>query len=274
MWWRAGLLFLVLVACSETEPDKPAEEMQQHVVARCNDQVLTLEQIQTVFTPEQWENLSRDEKLRFVEGEWKPLMLLVQEATSRGISERPDVRFAVRNARNKIVANYLIEEITASVSEPTEQEMVDYFDTHKDEFKPTTQTELKIQRILVDSQEKLQEVLGLLTQGAGFKTTAQSHSTAPDGKSGGYRGFMSREELGQSLYDMLLEAGRYNYIDHPVNGGFEIIRYYDTRTASRTSFLEVRDVIFKRMLEEKKKSRYEELMRELEQKTTFEIVDL
>ncbi len=98
--------------------------------------------------------------------------------------------------------NKLLERICADAPAPTEEEIAQHFEAHKDEY--TTQGQVLAQHILIkpesDSAEhkeaakaKLQDIRARIVSGEStFGDEAEKHSDCPSGKSGGSLGWFGR----------------------------------------------------------------------------------
>ncbi|MBZ8117875.1 peptidylprolyl isomerase [Roseovarius sp. LXJ103] len=105
-------------------------------------------------------------------------------------------------------------------------------------------TEYSASHILVETEEKAQELVGLLDGGADFAALAQEHSTGPSGPNGGQLGWfgpgMMVEEFQEAVEQM--EVGS---VSPPVQTqfGWHLILLSETRAAERPELNDVRGEI-------------------------------
>ncbi len=147
----------------------------------------------------------------------------------------------------------LLERHTANVAEPTEADMREHFDSHKDEY---VQSERVLaQHILItpdgDTQHSKDEAHAKITaireriaDGAQFSDEAAAHSMCPSGKEGGSLGWFGRgmmvPEFEKAAFAM--QIGDVSEIIE-TQFGYHIIYKSDVEAAAEPEFAEVRDKI-------------------------------
>lgn len=119
-------IILFLVGCAEQKP-------QGNVVARVNDQTLTLEMI--------YENSDASQALtssdvRQYTNRWISNELLYQEARSRGYDAQEEIQKKIIEARKQLTISYLLDKEVYSISESTvrRDEIASYFQANSAEF--------------------------------------------------------------------------------------------------------------------------------------------
>lgn len=102
-------------------------------------------------------------------------------------------------------------------------------------------SEYKAAHILVETEEKAQELIGLLDNGADFAALAQEHSTGPSGPSGGTLGWFSAGMMVQPFQDAVekMTAGD---VSPPVQTqfGWHVILLEETRVKDQPLLEDVR----------------------------------
>jgi peptidyl-prolyl cis-trans isomerase C len=105
-------------------------------------------------------------------------------------------------------------------------------------------TEYKASHILVETEEKAQELIGLLENGADFAALAQENSTGPSGPSGGTLGWFSAGMMVQPFQDAVekMSAGD---VSPPVQTqfGWHVILLEETRVKDQPKLEDVRGEI-------------------------------
>jgi hypothetical protein len=257
----SGLILLILLfSCAEKELD---------VVARVNEEVLTLQQFQAFFTEQEWEEMNYETKRQYI-NEWIQLTLLSQEADRSGLSKEAAADEKIKSAIKNVKANLLLAQKIAQI-EITEDDLFNYYKLHKSKYQET-KTEYKIQRIFLNEKEKLDLVLDLLRQGNAFTETAKEYSEEQLGLSGGYTGFLGKEEIDPAIWEKLLNLKKWQYTSVKINNGYYIFRYYDTQEVTHIKdFIQVEDEIRKIVMEQKKQAIFDEVIDDLKRNADISI---
>ncbi len=133
----------------------------------------------------------------------------------------------------------------------TEDEIISYFEENKGNFNIAAQ--VKASHILVDSQEKAEEVKEKLESGNDFAEMAKKYSIdESNNNQGGELGFFSRGEMVQEFEDVAfdLEVGE---ISAPVKSeyGYHIIKTEEKQAAKEANFEDNKEAIKDILLQEK-----------------------
>lgn len=247
---------VLLLSCVQTE--------EEIIVAQVNDVKLTSDEFKANFSNEDWKILTIEEKKEFIQ-DWVQLTLLAQEADVLEISQSLKLKEKIKSAEINIKANALIasklENMTVS-----EDEIFNYYKIHKSEYQ-TSHKEFKVQRIFTKEEAKLEEILELIKTTT-FKNAAIQLSEEPAGKSGGYIGFLSKDNTHKNIWNTLTSLQKHYYKTVKTNRGFYIIKFYDTRTIfTDKTFLEVKDEIMTKVRKKKKEELFDNLIKELKNKS-------
>lgn len=256
----SSILLILLFSCAKEELD---------IVARVNEEVLTRQEFQAFFTEEQWQEMDYETKREYI-NEWIKLTLLSQEADRSGLSNEAAAEEKIKSAIKNVKANLLLAQRIAQI-EITEDDLFNYYKLHKSKYQETKK-EYKIQRIFLNEPEQLDLVMDLLRQGKPFTETVKEYSEEQLGVSGGYTGFLGKEEVDPAIWDKLQNLKKWNYTSVKINNGYYIFRYYDTQEVNHIKeFTQVEEEIRKIVLEQKKQAIFDEVLEELKRNADISI---
>jgi len=259
---RFIILFIAiaLFSCNKTK--------QENIVAQVNDTKLTLNEFKSNFSETEWKKLTIDDKKGFIQ-DWVQLTLLSQEADVLEISQLPKIKEKIKTAKMNIEANAVIALKLANLK-LSEDELFNYYKIHKSEYQVNSK-EYKVQRIFTKDKEKLNDILDAISN-TSFKDAAIKLSEESIGKSGGYVGFVSQKNTHKNIWNALISLKKYHYVNVETNKGFYVLRYYDTRIVkSDKKFLDIKDEIKKIVIKKKKEELFNNLIKELKNKSKITI---
>ncbi len=246
------LIFFLLFSCSKKE---------ETIVARVDNEKLTLEEFKSNFTKETWNNLSIKEKQDYVQ-EWIDLTLFARESDRLKISEKPQIKVRINNAEKKVKSNALISQVFAGM-EISEDELFNYYRLHKSKYQ-RKEKEYKLQRIFVKEQVKVDSVLNEIKNGLKFSDAAKIYSEENLGRNGGYTGFLSAEKMGKTVWDKIKTLKKWQHSTVKINKGYYVVRFFETRTVSiDKTFVDVEDEIREIVKQEKREEYLFNLLKEL-----------
>lgn len=192
--------------------------------------------------------------------------LIQQSAVAAAGKETAGVRAQLDLQRRNVLAAAAVADLAKA--EPTDQEIQAAYDGMFAQAQPTT--EYSAAHILVDSQEKAQEIKGHLDGGADFGTLAEQNSTGPSGPNKGDLGWFSADQMVKPFADAVsaMEKGQ---ISDPVQTefGWHVIRLNDTRLRDAPPLDDVRDQIAQMVLRDRVQAEIQRLTGE----ATVEKVD-
>ena len=254
------IIVIALFSCVQKE--------EEDIVAQVNDIKLTMDEFKANFSDYEWDILTVEEKKEFIQ-DWVQLTLLAQEADLLEISQSPKIEEKIKTAKNNIKANALIATKLAEIS-ISEDELFNYYKIHKSEYKISLK-EYKVQRIFTKDKAKLKGILDAI-KATSFKEAAIEYSEESSGKSGGYIGFLSEKNANENIWNALTSLQKFHYTTVETGRGFYVLRYYDTRIVKvDKTFLEVKDEIIEAVNKKKKEEVYNNLIRELKNKSEITI---
>ena len=126
--------------------------------------------------------------------------LVVEDAIESGVNETPEFQKLYRD----VLFQYSITNLFKTL-QVTDEEARAYYEANAGQFAEPT---VRASHILVDSEEKAQELLAAIKEGADFAVLAAEASTCPSGERGGDLGEFGRgqmvPEFEQAAFDMKL----------------------------------------------------------------------
>ncbi|MEI4195664.1 peptidylprolyl isomerase [Roseovarius sp. E0-M6] len=170
-------------------------------------------------------------------------------------------QLTLENERRAIIAGEILARISKNAITDEAVQQV-YQENYAESAKPT---EFKASHILVESEEKANELVASLKDGAEFATLAREHSTGPSGPNGGALGWftadMMVEPFGSAVAEM--EPGS---VSNPVETqfGWHVIKLEETRLQGTPDLAEVRGEIEEQIRQEAVQARIEELSKAVE----------
>lgn len=220
---------LMLCGCS----GGPDQVLQNQVVIRVDDLVLTLRQFNDFFEPIRLgypgEFAPDDEGLRAARArfllEQLDEMVILRRAQELGLKVTPEeleaglnqfkgdydqdslhdmfMRQAIspdtwkeRTRRQLLVQKVIDTDLGATVAVSAE-EIEQYYDTH---YRKAPQAQaVRVQQVLVADRQQADAIRKRLVQGEDFSALARQYSTAPEADKGGDMGFVARGQLPESL---------------------------------------------------------------------------
>lgn len=168
----------------------------------------------------------------------------------------------------------LVQKLERHGIDPTDEELRQYFQEHKEEFaRPAT---VSLSQIVVSSREDAQQVLSELDSGdASFADLANRYSLSTDARTpGGELPPMPIEQIGLPQLKEAAQNVPVGEVSDPieVNGSWLIIKVRDRTPAREASFEADRDRVLDRYMEEHKHD-YEDILKEQIQKANVNIID-
>lgn len=176
--------------------------------------------------------------------------------------------YSLDDIKKNITMNTQIRRLVGSSISITEEEMLGYFEENKDTFNQIEQ--VKARHILVETEEKANEVIEKLSAGGDFAELAKEYSTDEGSKElGGDLGYFGRGEMVSDFEEAAfnLEIGA---ISEPVETihGYHIIKIEDKKEAKEANFEEskdnIKDILLEERLPEAYQTWYQEKLNEYE----------
>ena len=252
IWWILALLcFLCFpLSCNKAQPLKEKE------LARINNRAITLDEFE-----QEMDRLPESAKLQMIseEGRKKFLQelinreLLLQEAKKKGLDKDEKVLANLERLKEGLIINALGEKLCAGKDEVSDDEVMAYYQEHKDEF---ILEEVRVRHILVKTLEEAKEIKKRLHQGEDFITLARQYSIwKPSQIKGGDLGYIKRGMVHKSFEEAAFALKKQGELSDIVKTdfGYNIIRLEDKMGPRQLTFSEVQEKIGEFLIEKKRK---------------------
>ncbi len=188
--------------------------------------------------------------------------LLLLDATRNLYEREPAFKEQLARVKEDLLINYAVGKVVSGVR-VTDDEAKKFFDENPDQF--MGQETVSASHILVDSEEKANELLVKITAGeVSFEDAAREHSSCPSSREGGSLGEFGRgqmvPEFDTACFEM--EVGE---VRGPVQTqfGYHLIRLDGKKAAETLHFGDVREAITRQLTMEKQQAAYRSKINQL-----------
>lgn len=196
--------------------------------------------------------------------------LMYSDAVEKNLENDEEFIAVMENMKKSMLQQYslrkMFNEITVS-----DEEIKNFYEQHKDRF--VTDEMVSASHILVETEEKANDILEDITDGLSFEDAAAQYSSCPSNQAGGALGQFGRGQMVPEFEDAAFSM-QVGEISAPVKTqfGYHIIKLTD-HTSERHSTLEevyqeVKDACFM----EKQEKVYTDKKAELSEKYNVELV--
>jgi parvulin-like peptidyl-prolyl isomerase len=274
--------FVAGITAVQAKDDKVADSLQQEVVARIGDRIITLGEFNRML-PRDPNN--PDGKLRSVQKkvlleQLVQKLLFVEGAKEMRLAERPEVAARIeQTVTNLLAGEYARLQVIEQVK-VKEDEVRAYWRDHPEEYKAPLQVHARHILIAVperdgndaDARKRAEEILARVRAGENFAGLASKHSddTATKAK-GGDLGFFGEGTMAREFEKAAL-ALKPGEIGGPVRTdfGYHLIKVEERRESYRYAYDNVKGAIRERLLKQKQKERVAAVTEELKKKVKTE----
>jgi len=254
------LLLIILFSCNK--------ETNETIVAKVNNDKLTLSEFKARFSQSYWNRMKDSEKKKYI-NDWIQLTLFAQEADRLKLSKTPEVKAKLDNAVKNIKSNALLAYKLSQIS-VAEDDLLTYYKLHKKDFREKV-LQYKIQRILVKDPTRLAFIRQELEEKP-FSYCAKKYSDESLGKNGGYMGYVSKRDIDKTMWNEVTSLKRNHYKTLKADKGYYIIRWTDKREKFiPKEFSRVKQKIKEIVLQQKREEYINKLLKELKSKSEISI---
>ena len=262
------LAIILLFACAKKE------EKQASYLAKVGNSVITEADLEREiknlpdFVQKMFEGTSGREK--FLE-ELVKRELLYQEALKKGLDKDLAYQKKLEDFKKINLVGILLEKEIESKAKVSDKEIRDYYEKHKEDFAPVNQ--VRLSRIVVNTEGEAQEVLERLKKGEDFAQVAKKSSIdTVSAKKGGDLGIFSRGEIPPE-FQVVATRLKTGEISKPIKtkSGYEIIKVTDKKMGQVIEFEKIKNLISQNLLAEKQKESFDSYIEGLKKKYKVEI---
>lgn len=254
----------LFISCSD------GDEPQGTVLARVNDEVLTLEEL-LYQVPADFRDQIKSEGLSEVVENWINTELLYQKAIERGLDDDPEVRAIIKAGIRDAVARRLIDtELGIKIVIPPAT-VDSIYALQKDSYK-LNEDRFRASHIFLESAGDAEAIYKRLKEGNDFATLARDYSKdRQSADRGGDIGYFGAEDIDPAFVEAVrsLDVGLYS---KPVKTayGYHIIKLTDRqKSGDALDSLEAKRSIYESLYTARHAEAFNELLEEL--KTAAEI---
>lgn len=196
--------------------------------------------------------------------------LIYSDAIENNLDNDEEFKAVMESMKKSMLQQYslrkMFNEITVS-----DEEIKDFYEKHKDTF--ITDEMVSASHILVDSEEKANEVLEDITDGLSFEDAATQYSSCPSKQAGGALGEFGRGQMVQEFEDAAFSM-QVGEISAPVKTqfGYHIIKLTGHTPERHSTLEEVYQEVKDSCFMEKQEKVYTEKKAELSKKYNVEIL--
>jgi len=197
--------------------------------------------------------------------------LVYSDALANEIEKDDEFINAFNTMKKSLLQQYGLSKMLNAVT-VSDEEITEYYEKNKKLFK--TGEMVKASHILVDSEEKANEVLEDLTDGLSFEEAAQQYSSCPSKSAGGDLGQFGRGQMVKEFEDVAFSMKK-GEISKPIKTqfGYHIIKLTDHISEIDSSLEDVKEDIRKNSIIAKQDKIYFNKKEELKQKYKIEIFE-
>lgn len=173
------------------------------------------------------------------------VLLVAQDAKSKGIDKRPEIEATMELLKAKLLTQTVIQEY-AKEHQPSEEQIKTFYEA---EYAHQSNMEYKARHILVKDEEKARSLIAELDKGADFAELAKKNSTGPTGKNGGDLGWFDATQMVKPFADAVVSMEKGTYTKEPVKTqfGWHVIQLEDTRKSEPPTLEGVRGEIITKL---------------------------
>lgn len=252
------LFFLLCAALGCGKGDGGGESAGERTgeIVRVGSAALASEDIDRLVPEDERIPLTLEERRELVR-RWVDTEVLCQEAIRRGLRDDPAVEARLTELEHQFLADYLVFTELRKRAHVSEEEIEAFYAAHESEYLH----EYRVSQILTSTLEDAERAHGLLATRS-WTWVANRYSVDPVAKRGGDLGYLTKgnmiPELEEVIFDM--KPGETTGIIKS-DFGYHIFRLEDVREALVAVGLEdLREQIMNRLMLEKRKNAYRELI--------------
>ncbi len=191
------------------------------------------------------------------------------DAIENKLDEKEEFKVELNRAKEGLLKQYAVNRLLKDVS-VTEEEVKKYFEENKEMFKKPES--MVASHILVDSEEKANEIRKEIEEGLSFEEAASNYSSCGSKDQGGNLGEFGRGQMVPEFDKAAFEL-EIGVVSEPVKSqfGYHIIKVISKSEESESSFDEVKQQLSQQLLGMKQQEVYLKETNKLKEK--YEVVN-
>lgn len=196
--------------------------------------------------------------------------LLYLDAIENRLDEDQDFKNMLEKTKNTLLKSYALNKLI-SAEEVGEEEAKKYYDEHTEYYKK--KESLIASHILVDREEKAEDIIDEIEKGLSFEEAARKYSSCPSKDVGGALGEFTRGQMVPEFEEAAFKMGE-KEISKPIKTqfGYHIIKLTERKPGGQMAFEEVKDQVSEQVLRLKQQDKYLGKIEELKGKYPVELV--
>ncbi len=176
-----------------------------------------------------------------------------------------------QNLEKELLIKKLIAQEIEEPVEINEEEISNYFQEHKNEFKRPEQ--VRVRQIVLESEMEANKLRKKLRRGADFAKLAETHSLSPDGVRGGDLGYFSRGQMPAEFEEVAFKLKGKRQISKVfgTSYGYHIFQLIDRQSARQAGLDEVKVEIREKLHQQKVETAFQAWLARLKSQAKIEI---
>lgn len=245
--------------------------MEDKVLATVNGSKITQKDLDSAimrFPKDRQGYLKTDDGKKQLLEEMLSFELIYNFAKDSGMDKDESYINKLELVKKEILTQTAIAKVMSEVT-VEDSEVEDYYKVNKDKF--VNPESVVARHILVDTEQKANDVLNEINDGMSFEEAAQKYSSCPSKAQGGNLGQFTRGQMVPEFEEAAFSLDL-NVISKPVKTqfGYHLIKVEQKMPKSSKSYDEVRDTIKNNLLQQRQSYKYNELNKQLREKYTVE----
>ncbi|WP_305768619.1 peptidylprolyl isomerase [Candidatus Epulonipiscium viviparus] len=194
--------------------------------------------------------------------------LFYQDAIENGYENDEQYIRALDEMKNSLLKQYALNKLLGNIS-VDDDELISYYNENKELFNPGKKATAS--HILVDSEEKANEIIKEIKEGKPFEEAAREYSSCPSSQQGGSLGEFGPGSMVPEFEDATFKL-EVDEISNPVKTqfGYHIIKLNDKKDGIAPEFDEVKNQVNQQYLNVKRQKIYVDKVEELKKKYPVE----
>lgn len=189
--------------------------------------------------------------------------LLLLDARRNLLEAEPEFKAQLARLKESLLTSYATEKVISSVS-VSDKDAEEYYNKNKEQF--VTGETVNASHILVDSEEKANEILAKINAGEiSFEDAAAEYSSCPSKAKGGNLGDFGRGQMVPEFDTAVFEMAEGEITSTPVKTqfGYHLIKLNSKKESEEMPFESIASEIKEALLAEKRRSAYESKINQL-----------